>query len=111
MEQWTPILIMLAITMAASIVLLLPTRVKYDSSLINFYWSGFWKFLSLIAFIAGGASALSLANFNVDPVSGFLLTGIMYVYIAFVVIGWFHICGFALTKSFKWFRKPEEYQP
>lgn len=108
MEQLAPMLIMLAITLLAAGLLLLPTRIKYEPKVINFYWSGFWKFLALIALIAGGSNALILIGVEVDPASNMVLTGIMYAYIAFVVIGWFHICGAAFLKGLSWFSRPEK---
>lgn len=107
MEQWAPTLIMLTITFVAMGILLLPTLVKYDSKLVNFYWKGFWRFLALIAFIAGGATALSLKGIPVDPVSNIILTGVMYVYIAFVVLAWFHLCGATFAKGLRSLRGAE----
>ncbi len=101
MEQWAPTLIMLVITFVAIGVLLLPTLVKYESKVVNFYWAGFWRFLALIAFVAGGSTALSLMDIPVDPVSNIILTGILYIYVAFVVLAWFHICGSTFTKGLR----------
>ena len=85
-------------------VFLLPMLVKYESKMISFYWKGFWRFLVLIAFIAGGSTALSLGGVPVDPVANIVLTAIVYVYVGFVVLAWFHICGSTFFKGLRFLR-------
>ncbi len=53
-------------------------------------------FLALIAFVAGGSTTLSLAGYQVDPLSIAVLTGILSAYVGFVVFAWFRLCGAAL---------------
>jgi len=69
MEQLNPPIIMFVITLVATAMFIVPTLYKMPSRLVNFYWTGFWMFLGLIAFTAGTSVALSMAGVQVDPLS------------------------------------------
>ena len=103
MTQYMPTMIMFALAVVLTILLLLPTYIRFGNDLIRFYWKGFWMFLALVAFIAFGSQSLILAGYDVNAESIAILTGIITVFPIFVVFGWFRIVGFMLFKKTRLF--------
>ncbi|NNE57593.1 MAG: hypothetical protein HKN36_05755 [Hellea sp.] len=105
MEQYLPTLIMLAITVAFTALILFPTRFKFGTDLVRFYWIGFWVFLAMISFVAGGSQVLSLAGFQIDDIAVAALTGILTSFVLFVVFAWVRLAGAAMFEGFRRIRK------
>ncbi len=101
MTQYMPAIIMSVVTFLVCVMFLLPTLFKFGTDLVRFYWKGFWAFLSLIAFVAGGAEILRLSGMPVEKASIAALSGIMAAFIFFVVFAWFRLAGVALLTGFK----------
>lgn len=99
MEQIIPAAIMFIMTFIVCVLFLIPSRFKFGSSLMRFYWCGFWYFLALIGFVAGGAEVLKILGWQVDHQSVAILAGIMSAYILFVVFAWFRLVGAAVFKT------------
>lgn len=93
MTQYMPTIIMSVITFLVCVMFLLPIRFRIGTELVRFYWKGFWMFLSLIAFVAGGSEILSLSGISVEKEAIATLSGIMAAFILFVVFAWFRLAG------------------
>jgi len=101
MIQYAPALIMLVITLIVAGAFLLPLFFRKGGELLQFYWKGFWMFLALIAFVAGGSQVLVLLGMQVEPYDLAILTGILSAYIFFVVFAWFRLVGFAVLSGIR----------
>lgn len=101
----TPTLIMIVSTVIVTGFMLLPTKLKFGTPLIRFYWRGFWVFLSLISFIAFGSAAFKVAGYANDIYSVALLEGLVVAFVVFVMFAWFRLAGQAASNGFKWFVK------
>ncbi len=97
--------IMIVITLVVTITMLVPTIFKFGSSLVRFYWRGFWVFLAIISFIAFGAATLEVAGYSILAASAPLLDGLVFAFMAFVMFGWFRLAGSAVRNRFQWFIK------
>lgn len=106
-QHYIPAAIMFLITVAFVTLLILPSK-KFPrkNPLVNFYWCGFWVFLSLIASLSGARSTLMLLG--VDPdfyVTEAIIASVILTFMLFVVFGWFRLSGKALGKVINYFRK------
>jgi len=110
MGQLLPVLIMSGITLAAIVLLLVPTRFKFGTDLVKFYWRGFWYFLAAIALTSGGIEVLRLAGFIVEPYDIAVLGGLMTAYVVFVMFAWFRLIGAAILAGMKKAAKPGSIQ-
>jgi len=91
-HDFTAPLIMLICTVAFSTLLIMPAlKFQMKRDLTQFYWRGFWIFLTLIAAFSGGQQILMLAGVQVEAASKFYLAGLMAAYITFVVFAWFRL--------------------
>ncbi|WP_298912855.1 hypothetical protein [uncultured Algimonas sp.] len=91
-----PSLIMFAITVVVATTCLVPAAFKPSSSLVGFYWSGFWLFLALIAALAGGEQALMLSGQDVPALAARLQVSAILCFMLFVMFGWARLSGAAL---------------
>jgi hypothetical protein len=96
-----PAMIMLIITLCFAGLFLLPTLFKMSSAMVNFYWTGFWVFLALIATVAGLEQTLLLAGLDMRWATQAVLNGVSLAFVAFVVFAWFRLSGAVLIAGFK----------
>ena len=99
--QLTAVFIMFAITVVFASVLLVPvTCFARKSKLVNFYWSGFWILLAVIAATAGGNSVLTILGESEPFIAARVFPMMIALYVCFVVVGWFHLSGKAALAIF-----------
>lgn len=92
--QLTAVLVMFAITVVCASILLVPaTCFARKSKVVNFYWSGFWILLAVIAATAGGNSVLSILGESEPFIAARVFPMMVALYVCFVVVGWFHLSG------------------
>lgn len=102
MEQYLPAAIMFSFTLAATILFFLPaTLIRQKNKVLQFYWSGVWWFLALIAAIAGGSNTLLLMNIDTVDAANVILTGVIAAFVAFVVFAWFRLSAAAIFAAVK----------
>ncbi len=101
MGQIAPVLTMSAITLVAVCLLFIPTRFKFGTDLVRFYWCGFWYLLALIVLTSGSIEVLKLAGISVEPYDIAVLGGLMTAYIFFVMFAWFRLVGAAILFGMK----------
>ena len=100
--QLIAVSIMFLVTVMVTTLLCLPiTAFKQKSRIINFYWTGFWTFLAVIAGAAGGSSSLMILGLEDQAVSNKVFSALITAYVTFVVVGWFHLSGQALLAIFR----------
>lgn len=99
--QVIAVTIMFAITVIFASLMFVPvTCFARKSPTFNFYWAGFWGFLAVIAAVAGANSTLMILGES-DPVfANQIFTLLIGLYVAFVVVGWFHLSGKAVLSVF-----------
>ncbi len=71
---------------------------RWSSSTLNFYWRGFWAFLCLIFFVAGGGTAMMMLGIDILREVDIVLGSILAAYMAFVVFAWFRLSGLAVLR-------------
>lgn len=98
---------MTLITLLAVCLLFVPTRFKFGSKLVRFYWCGFWYFLAAIALTSGSIEILRLAGFIIEPYDIAILGGLMTAYVVFVMFAWFRLVGAALLFGMKMSKPPQ----
>lgn len=92
--QFTAVLIMFAITVVFASLLFVPvTCFARKSRLVNFYWSGFWILLAVIAAMAGGNSILTILGQSEPFIAQKVFPMMVALYVCFVIVGWFHLSG------------------
>ena len=92
--QMTAVLIMFAITVVFASLLFVPvTCFARKSRTVNFYWSGFWILLAVIAATAGGNSVLTMLGESEPFIAKKVFPMMIALYVLFVVVGWFHLSG------------------
>lgn len=100
--QMIAMAIMFMVTVGVASLLLVPaTAYAPKKKTIRFYWCGFWAFLAVIAGTAGGSSTLMILGLENEAFSNKVFAGLLGSYVAFVVIGWCHICGSVLLSALK----------
>lgn len=100
--QLIAMMIMFMITVGFASLLFLPvTCFSRKSKVLNFYWCGFWIFLAVITGTAGASSSLMLLGMENQAFSDSVLTGIILLFVLFVVVGWFHLCGKGVVMALK----------
>lgn len=99
--QVIAVTLMFVITVIFASLMFVPvTCFARKSKTVNFYWNGFWAFLAVIAAVAGGNSTLMILGQS-DPVfANQLFSLLIGLYVAFVVVGWFHLSGKAIVTVF-----------
>ncbi len=106
MGQIAPVMIMSTITLIAVTLLFVPTRLKFGTDLVRFYWCGFWYLLALIVLASGSFEVFKLAGFTIEPYDIAILGGLMTAYIGFVMFAWFRLVGAAILFGIKKAAKP-----
>jgi len=97
MAHYIPAFIMFMITVIVTSLFFMPvTRFPMKNKLVNFYWCGFWVFLSIITAISGGGNTLMLARIDAYSLSTGMLTGVMVSFVLFVMFAWFRLSGAAI---------------
>lgn len=96
MEQVIIAAVMLLITTATVLLLLFPTRFKFGTDLVKFYWRGVWYFLAAISMVAGSGEVFEILGYSVEQYIIAALSGLMTAYILFVVFAWFRLVGVGL---------------
>lgn len=100
--QMIAMAIMFMVTVGVASLFLIPmTKFQHKSKLINFYWSGFWIFLAVIAGTAGGSSTLMILGTEDQALSNMVFSALITSYVAFVIIGWCHLSGKAALTVYK----------
>lgn len=100
--QMIAMAIMFMVTVGVASLFLIPmTRFPQKSKVVNFYWAGFWMFLAVIAGTAGGSSTLMILGAEDAAFSNKVFSALLTSYVAFVVIGWCHLCGKAAMTALK----------
>lgn len=100
--QMIAMAIMFMVTVGVASLLLIPaTAFAPKTKVIRFYWCGFWAFLAVIAGTAGGSSTLMILGMENEAFSNKVFSVLLGSYVAFVVIGWCHICGSTALTMFK----------
>jgi hypothetical protein len=85
---------MFVFTVAFAGVFLIPvTNIDFKKPVLQFYWRGFWIFLSMICAITGSANTLLLAKIPVAETAQAAEIAILMAFILFIVIAWFHLAG------------------
>jgi len=101
MAHYIPAFIMFIITVIVTSLFFMPvTRFPMKNKLVNFYWCGFWVFLSIITAISGGGNTLMLARIDAYSLSTGMLTGVMVSFVLFVMFAWFRLSGAAIWSFF-----------
>lgn len=99
--QITAVLIMFAITVVFASILLVPvTCFARKSRTVNFYWSGFWILLAVIAATAGGNAVLGILGESEPFIATRVFPMMVGLYVCFVIVGWFHLSGKAALAIF-----------
>jgi len=96
-QSLMPALIMAIVTAMIVSVCLAPTAIRQKSSLVSFYWKGFWMFIALIAAIAGFGQAALMADLDVANVLSRLQVSAVASFVFFVVFAWFRLSGALLV--------------
>ncbi len=106
MAQILPAIIMFFITVIFAALFFVPaTKFPQKNKLINFYWSGFWIYLALIAAFAGASNILLILQYDAMSFSNAALMGISASFVLFVMFAWARLSSSAFIALFKRLRK------
>lgn len=94
-----PSLIMFSITVVIVGLCCLPTLLSSKSSLLNFYWAGFWGFIAMIAVVAGGEQTLMLSGYDAPGPIHQVKMILTLCFVLFVVFAWFRLSGAMLVAT------------
>jgi len=101
-----PAAIMFFITIGFTALFVLPAmRYPRKSKLINFYWSGFWVYLAMIASLSGAANTLMILKLDTMTFSDAALFGVSTSFVVFVMFAWLRLSGGFIVTAFKRLRK------
>lgn len=106
MTHFLPAAIMFFITIGFTALFVLPAiRYPRKSKLINFYWSGFWVYLAIIASLSGAANTLFIMSYDAMTFADAVLAGVSASFVVFVIFAWFRLSGSFIIAAFKRLRK------
>lgn len=107
LSQFIPPAVMFAVTVIFTTLFFLPmTMFQQSNKVANFYWSGLWVFLALIAGLSGGSNTLMLARIDGNAtMTHVILTSVMAAFVLFVVFGWFRLSGKAVLAFIRHLRR------
>jgi hypothetical protein len=89
---------MFTITVIFTAIFMFPAvKFAQRSKLVNFYWVGFWGFLSWIAALSGARGILDILGYDVDRFAGAVLTGITASFVIFVMFAWARLTLLGVT--------------
>jgi hypothetical protein len=87
--QFAAAAIMFSITVGFAALFWLPViKFELKSSLLRFYWTGFWAYLSGLTALAGIQSVLIILGFDVQRIFTAVLFGVTVSFIVFVMFAW-----------------------
>lgn len=102
MTQTLPAAIMFFITIGFAALFFFPTtKFPQKNKLVNFYWSGFWIYLAMIASFAGAANTLMILKFDTMEFADAVLAGVSASFVFFVMFAWVRLSGSAIFAGVK----------